>query len=163
MDFGGGVEFVAPSSPATQEALKYLGKYGPFVFSGLLLLIGLVSIVLVGRRVRQRMSVLCGEGWEKEWYNYVDVQETDPVVRRYNKWFIWPGQLLYLLGYESILLGWSKAAFEVSFGAILVSVIASSLFGSRVVRWWANRAKARAEKTMEKPQMAEEKEGSVSI
>lgn len=156
MDFGGVLSAIQ-SSPETSKAVQYFEKYSPIALSVLFWSVGYALIFLTGIRMRRRMKDLCGEEWSNEWYEHVEIQINDTVMRRYRSILGLTSQVLIFLGLESTVLGWSKELFEITSIYAVILFVISYMFEDRVIRWSAKRAKARAEKRREKENPVDEK------
>lgn len=153
MDFG---RELLQFSPENLEAFEHIKRYGPIALSIVFMIIGLTLTCLVSRRVHRRMTDLCGEGWEKEWYEHVEVKQNDPIAKRYKLYFFFPSQTLYMLGVESMMFGWSRACFALTSVYIVTVFVIAMTFEDRLERYFAKWAKSRADKEKNKAQPMEQ-------
>lgn len=153
MNFGRGL---LQFSPENLEAFEHIKRYGPLALSIIFMIIGLTLTCLVSRRVHRRMTDLCGEGWEKEWYEHVEVKQNDPIVKRYKYYFFLPSHTLYMLGVESTILGWSRPCFQATSAYIVAMFFLTVLFEDRFERYFAKWAKSRADKEKNEAQPKEQ-------
>lgn len=130
------------------NVITFFGGFKALVCSQVTCATGVVLQAKGRRHENQRMVDLFGDGWDKEWYNYYDIQAGDPLVRASNIQLILPGRILIFLGSITITGGWSVTVLVVTLIFSILLLVSELWLKDPITKKCAAWAKAKAEADM---------------